>query len=848
MITHTLAQHLRLPGLFFLPSPPYGHPDPLKWSVIKKTLRLLPVLIFAVAVSSAQTTSFSLLSAKDTVKVCENPWKGWYQHFYDGNLSNYAVAQGTRDSYLDDFPGMDHLNIRLSWSFFEPQQNVYDWSKIDNLIAYWGPKGYKFSVRVTTYDPWVIQYATPQWVINAGAAGQLITPAYASSSYWEPDYDDPVFMNHWNDFQQAMAARYDNNPYISYLDIGGLGCWGEGHHNDGDKTASTLTVLKQHVDVYKNHWLKMPLVISDDFVSYNARSTDLPAIRDYIESRNISYRDDSPLVDWYVDTYPATFSVQSPPLFTATYLQRPTVLEAEHYDRVKSAGNWIGTNGITKGAAILRGAVKLMHASYIGFHYFPNIWLTENPALAKELANLCGYWYGIDSATLPVRATAGSTQTINIAWRNRGVAPAYNPFQIQFKFVGPSTSTVILDHSFNTGWADGAVKTESYSVVMPPALTDGVYSVKVKLFDTKSSRNIDLALKDVIKDAEGFFTLGNITVGAVTVQIPAAPTNLSATAVSSSQINLNWTDGSGNEEGFTIERKTIDGTFTAIATTGANTTTYSNTALTPNTGYTYRVIAYNTGGNSASSEPSTATTYASSPSEANLIRNPGFELGNLGNWSITGFAETGSDSFSKHSGGYGARIKGVGKLYQVIPVTPNTTYTVTVWAKDDGSQQTYVGVENFGRSTIDTRVAGTTWTLYTIAFTTGSAASSATVYVRNAARKRWGYSDDWSLTSGYGAVARTSAGPSHIALPMDHPTAKKLIVYPNSSSGEITLLGDKLFDNAAMVITDTRGIVVFRGRMNGETRINLNHLPNGLYLLRAEKGIMVATQKILIAK
>src|SRR6266498_3395260 len=35
---------------------------------------------------------------------------------------------------------------------------------------------------------------------------------------------------------------------------------------------------------------------------------------------------------------------------------------------------------------------------------------------------------------------------------------------------------------------------------------------------------------------------------------PAAPSNLAATAVSSSQINLSWTDNATTEDGFTIER------------------------------------------------------------------------------------------------------------------------------------------------------------------------------------------------------------------------------------------------------------------------------------------------------
>jgi hypothetical protein len=54
---------------------------------------------------------------------------------------------------------------------------------------------------------------------------------------------------------------------------------------------------------------------------------------------------------------------------------------------------------------------------------------------------------------------------------------------------------------------------------------------------------------------------------------PEAPTDLVASAVSTSQINLSWTDNSKDELGFRIERKTYGGTFTTIATVGANVIT-----------------------------------------------------------------------------------------------------------------------------------------------------------------------------------------------------------------------------------------------------------------------------------
>jgi len=99
-----------------------------------------------------------------------------------------------------------------------------------------------------------------------------------------------------------------------------------------------------------------------------------------------------------------------------------------------------------------------------------------------------------------------------------------------------------------------------------------------------------------------------ITVAAPT-GIPAAPGALTATAVSQMQINLAWTDNSNNEDGFKIERSPNgNSSWTQIATVGPNVTTYSNTGLTKNTRYYYRVRAYNVLGNSAYSNTANART------------------------------------------------------------------------------------------------------------------------------------------------------------------------------------------------------------------------------------------------
>ncbi|MEJ7607739.1 MAG: fibronectin type III domain-containing protein, partial [Bryobacteraceae bacterium] len=100
------------------------------------------------------------------------------------------------------------------------------------------------------------------------------------------------------------------------------------------------------------------------------------------------------------------------------------------------------------------------------------------------------------------------------------------------------------------------------------------------------------------------------TSSATTRAVPAAPTSLTATVASATQINLAWSDNSGNETGFRIERSINGGVFSLIASVGANVTTYSNTGLSASTTYAYRVRAYTSMADSPYSNTATATPLA----------------------------------------------------------------------------------------------------------------------------------------------------------------------------------------------------------------------------------------------
>jgi len=87
---------------------------------------------------------------------------------------------------------------------------------------------------------------------------------------------------------------------------------------------------------------------------------------------------------------------------------------------------------------------------------------------------------------------------------------------------------------------------------------------------------------------------------------PTAPTGLTASPTSPSQINLSWT-GSPGATSYKVERSPDGTTFAQIATSAS--TSYSDTGLIPSTIYYYRVIASNSLGDSGPSNVASATTY-----------------------------------------------------------------------------------------------------------------------------------------------------------------------------------------------------------------------------------------------
>ncbi|HSM37250.1 MAG TPA: fibronectin type III domain-containing protein [Longimicrobiales bacterium] len=173
-------------------------------------------------------------------------------------------------------------------------------------------------------------------------------------------------------------------------------------------------------------------------------------------------------------------------------------------------------------------------------------------------------------------------------------------------------------------WRDRSDNEETFRIerrasIFAPYAEVGVVGADVTTFtDASLSPGTRYAFRIRACNAAGCSDYeGPVEVTTLSVQsAPTAPDGLVASATSSSEIVLEWTDNASNEDEFRVERRLDTGdAFELVGGTGADVTTFTDDGLESGTTYVYRVQACNTVGCSEFSAEASATTPAPSPPE-----------------------------------------------------------------------------------------------------------------------------------------------------------------------------------------------------------------------------------------
>ncbi|HEY0376477.1 MAG TPA: fibronectin type III domain-containing protein [Pyrinomonadaceae bacterium] len=232
--------------------------------------------------------------------------------------------------------------------------------------------------------------------------------------------------------------------------------------------------------------------------------------------------------------------------------------------------------------------------------------------------------YGSDYGAMRVTVTS-TTLSFQFITRRGAVIDSYS---LSHNAAVPNAPTslsamTVSPSQINLAWTDNATNEDGFQVEQSP---DGVNFARIATVGPNINAYSNISLQPAtvyyyrvrafIADQGSAYT--NTASATTTLGAPLAPSNLTAAAVSNSQINLSWIDNSSSESGFLVERCVGASctNFAEIAETAANANGYSNTGLAANTTYRYRVRAFNDSGDSGYTNETQATTTVSATKPA----------------------------------------------------------------------------------------------------------------------------------------------------------------------------------------------------------------------------------------
>ncbi|MBI2301869.1 MAG: DUF4832 domain-containing protein, partial [Armatimonadetes bacterium] len=362
----------------------------------------------ALALLAAPPDRITVHPADTGVAMC-NPDMGWVFHYYDNVPTNYGSRLEPSDT-LPDFPGLTGVYLRIPWSYLEPEEGQFNWATVDGPAQRWIAAGKQVAFRFSCAESWM-RWATPEWVMKAGAKGFNFTPGKGvveDGPFWEPDYDDPVFLDKLDHFLAACAARYDGDPSVAFFDVGSFGVWGEGHTYASSGRPWSAETVERHIALHQKQFHHTLLAANDDFSS-QGRGDDVVK---WAAEQGLALRDDSILVQAPPNAY---FHANFADWF---WRDQPVILESEHYGGSRDRGCWGDGHWYLQ-------AVEDYHASWCSIHWWPREFLTECRELIDRMNLRMGYRLQLAEASWPGRLRVGDDWHFASTWRNAGVAPCY---------------------------------------------------------------------------------------------------------------------------------------------------------------------------------------------------------------------------------------------------------------------------------------------------------------------------------------------------------------------------------------------------------------------------------------
>jgi hypothetical protein len=501
-----------------------------------------------------------------------SPGRGAEQwHNAEGSIA-YPAADNPQQS-LD-------IYYRFTWNRFEgPVAGNYTWSDFDSEVREAIDKGQKFSFGIMSCFPGaegsrgIVSYdngdaAYPAYLHNLmqsesfpdwKTTGHAPTSDYGS---WVPNWNSPHYLERLRALHEAINAHINASSYtaeagphrgktiafkdvISCIDIRGYGAWGEWHnaglvdnisgYPEGTRpTAATLkTIIDHHVNVFTDYPLS--IMIS----TFDAERYPSMYIPKEVTAYALSISNNWGKLGWRRDNWGATDGYIEALLknnnvsYGASGLFKDIIMERWKYAPVTGEpAPWLPSiDGC--GFDDLERQVREYHATSFGNGNYGS---NNPPGCAQDniraAFKAAGYRIILEGGNVSSTVQPGGDLAIALQWKNIGIAPTYEKWDVVFQLKNSGGGVVWSAAStFSPGTKGSSLALLPSSVAtvsndhftLPAGIANGNYNLDLIIKDPSGYR-APLVLAINGRNNDGSYTLKNITVdGNSEPQVPNEP-------------------------------------------------------------------------------------------------------------------------------------------------------------------------------------------------------------------------------------------------------------------------------------------------------------------------------------
>jgi len=343
------------------------------------------------------------------------------------------------------------------------------------------------------------KYATPKWVFDQGVPN-VLHRGLRGQEQVNPVFWNPLYLKLHCEFIDRLGRYLDDKPGLEYVDIGGIGEWGEMHlglHMQGRWTPKQLEQTgfsrEKYIAAYRRVIDAHAEAFPNSRVFLNVGS--YPEINDYAALRGCHFRQDG--------LTPGGPSANVGKVYYHPYSRRGVICNYEFHSSYRSMleKGWDLRETVEQG---LSDPISYLNTNILS----PRDWEKASEQV-KDLfltaARKVGFRFVITQLRAPTTLNLSDRipgrLLIEHTWKNIGVAPCYESYALEFTLHDSRGKVVASQQHFparpTTLWLPDEKTVERTLIRLPANLPEGDYELKVAMqLPEKTGENILLGLAD----------------------------------------------------------------------------------------------------------------------------------------------------------------------------------------------------------------------------------------------------------------------------------------------------------------------------------------------------------------